>query len=102
MSMKHLLRLRLPAALVAIGLVSACGGQPDAPAPPQTADPAPPPAVATAEDRGLQPAGEAPAPASDEHAFSNVESGEAERAASKRGHESAGEAAPAPAPGSGG
>ena len=65
--------------------------------------PAPPAAVLPGEDRGRKQ-GEQPAatPEADQSALSNVESGEAERAASKRGHDSAGEPAPAAQPGSGG
>lgn len=98
-------RLRPPAALLsttlAIALVSvACEGKPaDGPAPPETAAPAPAPALAPAEDRGHS---EDPAASeSSDGAFDNVDSGEAERAASQRGHESAGEPAPANPPGSG-
>jgi len=91
----NLSQLRLPACtlLLAFGL-AACAQHDNRPAPPQTAEPAPAATVTPSEDRGQQPA-EAPAEgASDEHAFSHVDSGEAERAASKRGHESAGEPTP--------
>jgi hypothetical protein len=94
-------RLRLPAYVLLITL-AACGGNRDLPPPPESAEPAPAAAVTPAEDRGQKKSGETATPTTDEHAFSNVESGEAERAASKRGHDSAGETAPAPAPGSGG
>lgn len=91
---KKLLQLRLPCILLLAFGFAACGQHENRPAPPQTAEPAPAPAVTPSEDRGQQPA-EAPAePASDEHAFSHVDSAEAERAASKRGHESAGEPTP--------
>src|SRR5262245_9285929 len=64
----------------------------DAPLPPETAAPAPAPTVTPQEDRGQKKAAEAAA--ADDGAFTNVDSGEAERAASQRGHESAGEKAP--------
>jgi len=88
-------QLRLPAFILILAFgCAACTQHEDRPAPPQTAEPAPAPTVTPSEDRGQQPA-EAPADAaSDEHAFSRVESAEAERAASKRGHESAGEPTP--------
>lgn len=75
----------------------------DRPSAPQTGEPAPVATAPVAEDRGRK-AGDAPAdtPEADQSAFSHVDSGEAERAASKRGHESAGEQAPAAQPGSGG
>jgi hypothetical protein len=100
MNAKLLWRLRLPATLVFITLVSAgCGEKPaDRPAPPETAAPAPAPTVAPAEDRGHT---EDTASESPDSAFDHVESGEAERAASQRGHDSAGEPAPANQPGSG-
>jgi hypothetical protein len=99
-------RLRLPTSLLLITLgVVGCGERANSPAAPETADPAPPPAVSTSEDRGHQAktenAGDVAKPEEPDNTFSNVESGEAERAASKRGHESAGEQAPATAPGSG-
>jgi hypothetical protein len=83
-----------------VGLVltmagAGCAKHDTGPAPPETAAPAPPAAMPTAEDRGHQKAGESAAPESEQSAFSNVESGEAERAASQRGHQSAGEQAPA-------
>lgn len=95
-------RLRRPAALLLPALLlvfgsSACTKQDARPAPPETAAPAPPPAVPTTEDRGQKKAGEVATPES-ESALSNVESGEAERAASQRGHQSAGEPAPAAQP----
>ena len=88
-------QLRLPISILFLALgCAACQQHDNRPAPPQTAEPAPAPTVATTEDRGQQPAG-APAEApSDESALSHVDSGEAERAASKRGHESAGEPTP--------
>jgi len=94
-------RLGLPVVLAMLACAG-CGERSDRPAPPEMAEPAAAPTMTPAEDRGQQESGAAPAPSSDEHAFSNVDSGEAERAASKRGHESAGESAPAPVPGSGG
>jgi hypothetical protein len=94
-------RLRLPACILLLTLAG-CGDHRDLPPAPQAAEPAPAATVTPAEDRGQQKVGEAAKPASDENALSNVDSGEAERAASKRGHESAGETAPATAPGSGG
>ena len=93
-------RLWLPFLLLILA-GAGCGGSGTSPAP-QTAEAAPVPVVTPAEDRGQQEAGDASAPSSDPHAFSNIDNGEAERAASKRGHESAGESAPAPASGSGG
>jgi hypothetical protein len=89
----------LLALLLALALAcSACTKQDTRPSAPETAAPAPPAAVPTAEDRGHQKAGEVAAPESEQSAFSNVESGEAERAASERGHQSAGEQAPATQP----
>jgi hypothetical protein len=94
-------RLRLPLAFLLVMLAGAgCGGGSERQASPQTAEPAPAPAVVSAEDRGQRKPDDTAAPSTDPHAFSNIDSGEAERAASKRGHESAGEPAPAPAPGS--
>ena len=95
-------RLRRSALAVPLLLVIACAGckpHDDRPAAPETAAPAPPAAVTTPEDRGRKP-GDAPAatPESDQSAFSHVDSGEAERAASQRGHDSAGEATPATQP----
>jgi len=92
---KNLSQLRLPTCLLSLALgLAACQQQDSRPAPPQTAEPAPAPTVSPTEDRGQQPAA-APADApSDESAFSHVDSGDAERAASKRGHESAGEPTP--------
>jgi hypothetical protein len=71
----------------------------DRPPAPETAAPAPAAAAPIAEDRGRKP-GEEPAatPEADQSAFSRVDSGEAERAASQRGHESAGEPTPATEP----
>jgi len=88
-------QLRLPTCILLLAFGSAaCQQHDNRPAPPQTAEPAAAPTVSPTEDRGQQPAG-APADASsDESALSHVDSGEAERAASKRGHESAGEPAP--------
>jgi hypothetical protein len=74
----------------------------DRPSAPETAAPAPAPAASSAEDRGQQKPGDAAKPADDQDAFSHVGDGESERAASQRGHESAGEQAPAAHPGSGG
>jgi|SRR5688572_6766734 hypothetical protein len=91
----------LPALLLALLFMmagSACTKQDARPAPPETAAPAPPPAVPIAEDRGHQKAGEVATPESEQSALSNVESGEAERAASQRGHQSAGEQTPATQP----
>jgi hypothetical protein len=94
------LRLHLCSFLLALAC-AACTQHDNRPAPPETAAPAPAPAVTPAEDRGQQQAGDAAAPATDENAFSNVDNGEAERAASKRGHDSAGEPTPATEPRSG-
>jgi hypothetical protein len=75
----------------------------DRPAAPTTAEPAPTATVQVPEDRGRRQGEEtASAPDADQSAFSHVDGGEAERAASKRGHDSAGEQAPATQPGSGG
>ncbi|HET7808948.1 MAG TPA: hypothetical protein VFL16_00045 [Steroidobacteraceae bacterium] len=88
-------QLRLPACILSLALgLAACQQQDNRPAPPQTAEPAPAPTTAPAEDRGQQPAGSPAEAASDESAFSHVDSGDAERAASQRGHESAGEPTP--------
>ena len=94
-------RIALP---LLLGLAcAACAQKPDdRPSAPETGAPAPAPAVSTAEDRGQQKPGEQPKPVDDQDAFSHVDNGEAERAASQRGHESAGEPAPAAQPGSGG
>jgi hypothetical protein len=102
---KQLSRLRLPvgAFLLTLGCAACNGNSNNGPAPPAVGEPAPVAAVVPAEDRGKeQPAAEAAAPGSDESAFSHVEGAEAERAASKRGHESAGESAPGTEPRSGG
>ena len=106
MSAKLSWRLRLPTTLLLITLGAVgCGKQDNAPAAPETADPAPPPAASTTEDRGHQDAGQktdnVAKPEGPDHTFTNVESGEAERAASERGRESAGEQTPAAAPGGG-
>jgi hypothetical protein len=80
-------------------LAIACAGckpRDDRPPAPETAAPAPPAAVTPAEDRGRKQGDvPAPTPESDQSAFSHVDSGEAERAASQRGHDSAGEPPPA-------
>ena len=81
--------------IVATTCVACNDKQAEGPAPPQTAEPAPAPKVTVTEDRGQQKSAEAADPAADQSAFSHVDSGEAERAASQRGHESAGETAPA-------
>jgi hypothetical protein len=95
-------RLRLPTTLLLSLGLAACGNQANTPAAPELADPAPPAAVSTAEDRGHAQESEPADPAAADSAFTNIESGDAERAASKRGRESAGEPAPAAtAPGSG-
>jgi hypothetical protein len=74
----------------------------DRPPAPQTAAPAPPVVAPVGEDRGRKQAEDTAAtPEADQSAFSHVDSAEAERAASQRGHESAGEPAPASQPGSG-
>jgi len=97
---KTLSRLRLPTTLVFISLASvACGDKaPDRPAPPETAAPAPATTVAPAEDRGHEKPGATSESA--DGAFSGVDSAEAERAASERGHQSAGDK-PVAQPGSG-
>ena len=92
---KTLSQLRLPACVLLLAFgCAACGPHEARPAPPQTAEPAPAPTVTPAEDRGKDAAANPADAASDEHAFRHVDSGEAERAASKRGHESAGEPTP--------
>ncbi|HEX6398290.1 MAG TPA: hypothetical protein VFZ95_12770 [Steroidobacteraceae bacterium] len=95
-------RLAVPL-LLACALAACKPAHDDRPAAPQTAEPAPVASAPVTEDRGRQE-GEQPAAAAetDQSAFSHVDSGEAERAASKRGHESAGEQTPAGQPGSGG
>jgi hypothetical protein len=101
----HLARLgRTAAPLLLILAVTACKqAHDDRPSPPATAEPAPAATAVVAEDRGRKQ-GEEPAatPQADQSAFSHVDSGEAERAASKRGHDSAGEQMPVAQPGSGG
>jgi len=92
--------LRLPVSILLITLAAGCGDHTQQPAPPQTGEPAPPPAASTAEDRGNQAAAETDTPDAQDSAFTNVDSGDEERAASKRGHESAGEQPPAATPGS--
>jgi len=97
-------RLRRLALPLLLGLAcAACAQKPDdRPSAPETAAPAPPPAASTAEDRGQPKPAEAAKPADDQDAFGHVGEGESERAASQRGHESAGEPTPAAQPGSGG
>jgi hypothetical protein len=87
--------------LVALGCV-ACDRRTDAPSPPQIAPPATVAPVTPVEDRGQQQAGKVATPDDEQSAFSHVEGGAAERAASQRGHQSAAETTPAPQPGSGG
>lgn len=100
-NLRRLRRLTLP---LLLGLACAACAQKhdDRPAAPETGAPAPAPAVSTAEDRGQQKPGEETRPADDQDAFSHVDEGESERAASQRGHDSAGEQTPATQPGSGG
>lgn len=101
----HLTRLgRIAVPLLLAAALAGCKpAHDDRPAAPQTAEPAPVVAAPVVEDRGRKE-GEQPAASSetDQSAFSHVDSGEAERAASKRGHDSAGEQTPASQPGSGG
>jgi hypothetical protein len=93
---------------IAVPLLFACAftackpAHDDRPAAPQTAEPAPVASAPVAEDRGRNQ-GEQPAATTeaDQSAFSHVDSGEAERAASKRGHDSAGQQPPAAQSGSG-
>ena len=95
----------LPLVMLAVFAFAGCkpAAHEDRPSAPETAAPAPPAAVAPSEDRGRKQGDEpAATPEADQSAFSNVDSGETERAASKRGHESAGEPTPASQPGSGG
>jgi len=88
-------QLRLHACILSLAFgLAACQPPDNRPAPPQTAEPAPAPTVSPTEDRGQQPAGAPTDAPSDDSAFSHVDSGEAERAASKRGHDSAGEPTP--------
>jgi hypothetical protein len=84
-------RLRPPATLLFIALAgAACGDKaPDRPAPPQTAAPAPATTVTPSEDRGHATPAATPEPA--DGTFSGVDSAESERAASERGHSSAGD-----------
>jgi hypothetical protein len=100
----HHRRLARPTLLLLVAFACAACNDKEAegPAPPQTAEPAPVAKVTAPEDRGQQKPGEVAEPASDESAFSHVDSAEAERAASERGHQSAGEPSPAAQPGSGG
>ncbi len=102
---KHLIRLgRTAAPLLLLLAFSACKqAQDDRPSAPAVGEPAPPAAAAVSEDRGRKLDEEPAATAeTDPNAFSHVDSGEAERAASKRGHDSAGEQTPVAQPGSGG
>src|SRR5262245_57830456 len=93
---------RLPVGTVLLALAcAACTGKGDQAAEPRIADPAPTAIASPAEDRGRQPA-EAANPGADERALGHVDGGDAERAASKRGHDSAAEAATAVQSGSGG
>ena len=87
--------------LLGLACAACAQKQDNRPAAPETGAPAPAPAASTAEDRGQQKSGEQAKPADDQDAFSHVDSGEAERAASERGHASAGDKAPARQPGSG-
>lgn len=101
----HLIRPgRTAAALLLVLAFSACKpAHDDRPSAPATGEPAPPASAAVSEDRGRKPGEEPPAtPETDQSAFSHVDNGEAERAASKRGHDSAGEQTAAAQPGSGG
>jgi len=92
---------RLPVVAVLLALAcAACSGKGNQAAEPAIADPAPPVAASPVEDRGRQQAGTA-SPGADERAFGHVD-GDAERAASKRGHDSAAEPAAGARPGSGG
>lgn len=95
-------RLRPPVGILLLTACVACSGGKDRRAPPETAQPAPPVAVMAAEDRGKLDATAAPGSQADTSAFGHLEDGTAERAASKRGHDSAGEPAPGDQPGSGG
>jgi hypothetical protein len=99
----HLIRLGRTAAPILLVLAfTACKpAHDDRPAAPATGEPAPAATVAVGEDRGRKPGEESAAtPEADQDAFSHVDSGEAERAASKRGHDSAEQAVAQP--GSGG
>lgn len=86
-----LARLRLPITLVFVSLAGiSCGDKPpDRPAPPETAAPAPAATITPAEDRGHEST--TPAPQPGDGTFSGVEAAESERAASERGHRSAGD-----------
>jgi|SRR6185503_10528376 len=96
-------RVRLTVSIVLLVFAgTACTGGDHRPAPPATAEPAPPVAVTPAEDRGKQTGADAAAASADTSALGHVDGGDAERAASRRGHESAGEPAPGATPGSGG
>ena len=91
---------RSAAPLLLVFVFAACKpAHEDRPAAPETAAPAPVAAAPIAEDRGRKQ-GETPAATAeaDQSAFSHVDSGDAERAASTRGHESAGEPTPATEP----
>ena len=98
MNSSRLGRCTLP--LVAAFAFAACKPAPDErPPAPETAAPAPAAAAPIVEDRGRKQSEEpAATPETEQSAFSHVDSGEAERAASKRGHDSAGEQPPATQP----
>ena len=101
----HLVRLgRTAAPLLLVLTFAACNpAHDDRPPGPATVEPAPAAAPVVSEDRGRKQGDDTAAtPEADQSAFSHVDSGEAERAASKRGHDSAGEQTPAVQPGSGG
>jgi hypothetical protein len=97
-------------AVAAFLLALACAGcgdpanTPSTPAlaEPTVVEPAAPPAMTPAEDRGKQSADGTSAAEAEQGAFSHVDAGDAERAASRRGHDSAGEPAPGDAPRGGG
>src|SRR5262245_12837793 len=91
-----LCRARWSAIVIAMALaIAGCRDDGAAvPAPPETVAAVPVPAVTPQEDRGQKKSDDAATPAADDGAFTNVDSGEAERAASQRGHQSAGEKAP--------
>ena len=91
---------RIAAPLLLVFAFAACKpAHDDRPSAPQTGEPAPVATAPVIEDRGRKQ-GEEPAatPEAEQSAFSHVDSGEAERAASKRGHDSAGEQTPATQP----